>query len=290
MITEEKLTELLVKLIGNAETKLPESIKQALQEAYQKETTPLGRVHLAEILKNTEIAEKENIPLCQDTGILNFYVSCPEDKAIPIRSITKAIHTATRIATKKIPLRPNAVDPLTRENSKDNTGNSIPPIEIEFADDDSELLEITVFPKGAGSENMTRLAMLNPSEGTEGIERFTIETVKNAGGKPCPPGLIGVGIGGSSDIALKLAKKALLKDPGSENNCPELNELQNRLKTKINELNIGPMGLGGDTTCLSVRVDKAHTHTGSLPVAVNIGCWATRKATLQIKGEKINFV
>lgn len=190
--------------------------------------------------------------------------------------LSQAIAEGVRHATDQIPLRPNAVDPLTRINSGDNTGNGIPDINYSFVEGNE--LCITVAPKGAGSENMSALKMFNPTE-VSGIHNFILETVLNAGGMPCPPVIVGVGIGGTFDKSARLAKKALLED------TDDMNEMERELLAEINSLGIGPMGMGGNTTALAVHIKKAHCHTASLPVAVNIQCWANRHATCVFGGE-----
>ncbi|MBQ3736901.1 MAG: fumarate hydratase, partial [Candidatus Methanomethylophilaceae archaeon] len=214
-------------------------------------------------------------PMCQDTGVPVFYVSGKFDS-----SVKGDIERAVKRATAELPLRPNLVDPLTRENTGDNTGFSSPFIHFDPTDDD--FLEISVLPKGAGSENMTRLAMLNPADGIEGIKRFVVDAVLDAGGRPCPPSIVGIGIGGTSDVCVSMAKEALLLPLSKRSKDKTIVNLEDELFMKLNESGLGPMGLGGQTTVLGVRIKKAGCHTASLPVAVNIGCWATRRATVRI--------
>ena len=187
-------------------------------------------------------------------------------------------------ATKEIPIRPNIVDPITRENTNINVGDYIPPIDIELIDED--YLEITILPKGFGSENNNAMKMALPAEGIEGIKDFVVESVLKAKGKPCPPTVIGVGIGGTSDLCLKLGKKALLGEVGKRNPDPEIAKLELEILEEINKSGIGPMGLGGKTTTLDVKILKAHTHTAGLPVGVCVQCWADRHATTKIYDKK----
>ncbi|MGN1186185.1 MAG: fumarate hydratase, partial [Methanobrevibacter wolinii] len=186
-------------------------------------------------------------------------------------------------ATKEVPLRPNIVDPLTRKNSGNNIGVEIPYINIELTDTD--YLEITVLPKGFGSENNNKLKMALPSEGKKGIKEFTVQTALQAGGKPCPPMVVGVGVGGTSDFAMKLAKEALLEEIGKPNEDPELAELEKEILEEINANGKGPMGLGGKTTALDVKIKKVDTHTAGLPIGVCIQCWANRHASKILKDE-----
>ncbi len=289
MFSKDNLVEILVDLIKKAETILPEDVESALEDAYVHEESMIGRVQLKEILDNVKLARERTIPLCQDTGVLNFYVRVGNNASIRPGAIKDAITEAVRIATQKVPLRPNVVHPLKRENTGDNTGEGIPLIEFMFSGED-ECIEVSVFPKGAGSENMSRLRMLKPAEGVEGIKRFVLESVAEAKGNPCPPGIIGIGIGGSSDTAVKLAKKALLRKIGIRNIDEGIANLERELKESINMLGIGPMGLGGKISGLGVNIETAFCHTGSLPVAVNIGCWATRRASVRINVGEIEFL
>ena len=287
MISEKTITEAIVELLRRAETDLPRDVEVALKRAYAKEESELGKIQLREILKNIKLARKNSIPICQDTGIINFYVGL--GTGVINDNIEDILVNATKLATEKIPLRPNAVDPLTRKNSNNNTGIGIPNIELKILRD-RDYIEITALPKGAGSENMCKLRMLKPSDGMEGIKKFVLESVAEAKGNPCPPVIIGIGIGGSSDLATRLAKRALLRKIGEGNGDKEIAELERELERDINRLGIGPMGLGGVVTCLGVNIETSYCHTGSLPVAVNIGCWATRRATVRIYDNEVEFL
>ena len=276
MITLPETTEdIIVRLIRLASTKLPADIGWALEAAAGWETGEIAYSQLGAIMENAKKAEFLGRPMCQDTGLPIFYVSGKFDS-----SVKADIEKAVRRATEELPLRPNLVDPITRENTGDNTGISSPFIHFNPTEDD--FLEITVLPKGAGSENMTRLAMLNPADGIEGIKRFVIDAVLDAGGRPCPPSIVGIGIGGTSDVCVSMAKEALLLPLSSRNPDKTIAALEDELFMKLNDSGLGPMGLGGQTTVLGVRIKKAGCHTASLPVAVNIGCWATRRATVRI--------
>lgn len=266
----------VVDILEEAETRLPQDVINSLKNAASQETSPVAREQLEAILKNIEIAGKRKVPMCQDTGILIFFVELGR-KAVMDFNLEDAIIEGVRKATESIPLRPNAVDPISRNNSGNNTGNGIPDIKYELVEGSS--IKITVAPKGAGSENMSSIRMLNPTEKNM-IRNFVLETVLNAGGKPCPPIIIGVGIGGSFDKAARLAKSSLLEDTDI------MNEEELDLLADINSLGIGPMGLGGNTTALAVHIKKAHCHTASLPVAVNIQCWANRHASVTLGGDE----
>lgn len=278
IIVPETVDEVVVKLLRLANTRLSHDVGWALEAGAGWETSEIAYSQLGAIMDNVKKAEYLGRPMCQDTGIPVFYVSGKFDS-----SIAGLIAEGVKRATRAIPLRPNTVDPITRENQGDNLGEGMPIIHYRPTDDD--FTEISVLPKGAGSENMTKLAMLNPSDGIEGVKRFIIDSVLNAGGRPCPPTIVGVGIGGMSDTCMEMSKEALLRPLDVENDDPVLKDLEEELFIKLNESGLGPMGLGGSTTVLGVRIKKASCHTASLPVAVNIGCWATRRATARIKSD-----
>ncbi len=268
----------VVRLLDLAATRLPSYVKDALYKAHQLESS---NAQLLAIKTNFELAEKNHLPMCQDTGVPIFYVSIGSEAPPELmKVIPKAIENGTRRATKEIPLRPNAVDPIRSGNTGDNTGKGFPIINYEMVE--GEDVEIFVLPKGGGSENMSRLGMLKPGEGLRGIKKFVIETVFHAGGNPCPPIVVGVGIGGGADVAMKLGKKALLRPIGSRHPEPDIAALELDLLEKINQLGIGAMGLGGKTTALDVKIEYAMRHPASLPVGVVIQCWADRRAHARI--------
>jgi len=273
----------VVDLIRRAATGLPADVVDALENAYRSEDSEVARVTLGTILKSVEISRKEGLPLCQDTGSITFYVKSQG----PSRYMEDVLFRATARATAEVPLRPNMVEPFTGENSGNNLGALSPFIIWEPADNPGSV-QLTVLLKGAGSDNLTALVMLNPTDGVEVIERFVVNRIVDAGGKPCPPTVVGVGIGGSSDIAMFLSKKALLRPIGSRNPNTAASNLERRLLEAINSTGIGPMGLGGRWTSLWVNVECAHRHTASLPVAVSIGCWAMRRATTVISESELS--
>jgi len=269
-------------LLKLAVVKLPSDIKEALNRAYKEETSEAGRVQFEAILKDIELAEKDNTPLCQDTGIIIFYVKAGA-KVKGLDAIEAALQNATRRATKEIPLRPNAVDPFTQKNSGDNTGKHIPYINWEITDTD--YVEITAFPKGGGSENVCTIGMITPGEGVNGLKKFVIDAVIKAGAMPCPPTIVGVAAGGGSDISIKLAKASLLRPLNEPNPNPDLDKLEKELYEAANSTGIGPMGLGGKFTVLGVKIDYAHRHPASYPVAVAFQCWAARRSTARIHSD-----
>jgi len=269
----EEVVETIVQLFQTAETSLGEDVKEVLKKAADEEEEELARANLEAILRNVEIAEKTGRPICQDTGIPIIFVELGRELSLEF-NLRDAITEGVRRATREVPLRPNAVDPLTRRNSGDNTGAYMPQTHFELVEGDG--MKITVLPKGAGSENVSQLRMMLPSE-TKRIEEFILDAVLTAMGKPCPPIFLGVGIGGSFDGCARLAKKALLRD------AREMSEEEERIRDMINELGIGPMGLGGKTTALGVYIERALCHTASLPVALNFQCWAHRKASAVLR-------
>lgn len=277
--TRQTVVENIIRL---ANTKLPMDIIWALEAASEWESDPSAAAQLGAILENVKKAEVSGRPMCQDTGMAIFWVRGRIDTGI-----RADIEAALRSSTKKIPMRPNAVDPFFRTNSGDNTGAGVP--EIHYIPEDVDYTEIGVLLKGAGSENMTRLAMLNPSDGMEGVEQFIIDSVLDAGGRPCPPGIVGVGIGGTADHCVAMAKEALMEPLDHVEDDEAVAKMEEDIFVKLNSSGLGPMGLGGDTTVLGVKIRKAHCHTASLPVCVNIGCWATRRACARITDTDVEY-
>ncbi|MCW4005646.1 MAG: fumarate hydratase [Candidatus Bathyarchaeota archaeon] len=275
----ELLESVAFELIRQAVVCLPDDVLAALKKAYAKETSEVAMVQLKAILDNVELAKARGAPICQDTGTLTFYVRAGEGVA-DLSQVKAALERAVQKATVQVPLRPNAVEPFTQKNSGDNTGRGLPLIHWEIVPGDG--LEVTVMPKGGGSENVCVLGMLNPREGINGVKRFVIDAVVNAGAKPCPPTILGVAFGGAADTAMELAKKTLLRPLDTVSTNPQAAALEKELLEAVNLLGVGPMGLGGKTTVLGVHVDYAFRHPASYPVAVAFSCWACRRATAHI--------
>jgi len=269
-------------LIKQAVIYLPADVKQALQKAYAVETSETAKTQLKTILCNIALAEEREAPICQDTGTLTFYIKASA-QTTHLGKIEKALVNASRKATREIPLRPNAVNPFTQKNSGDNTGRYMPNVCWEIVAGDS--LELTVMPKGGGSENVCAVKMLLPSEGVSGLKKFVVDAVINAGAQPCPPTVLGVAVGGGAGVAVSLAKKALLKPLGEANADPEIAKIEREILEAVNMTGIGPMGLGGKTTVLGVHVDYAYRHPASFPVAVAFNCWAARRASARIAAD-----
>jgi len=276
------------EILKQAVIYLPEDVKKALKRAYSEENSETGKTQLKAILDNIELAEKFQAPICQDTGTIIFYAKAGA-KVKDLDKVEEALVNATRRATKEIPLRPNAVDPFTQKNSEDNTGRFIPYINWEIVPGDK--LELTVMTKGGGSENVCVTGMLLPGEGVKGLKKFVVDAVIKAGAQPCPPTILGVAVGGGADIAMKLAKKALLRPLGEPNPNPRLDKLEKELLEAVNMTGIGPMGLGGKTTVLDVHVDYAFRHPASFPAAVAFNCWAARRASARIYSDgKVEYL
>ena len=268
----------IIALIKKAETELPDDVIKALEHACSVEEG-IAKLQLETILLNIALAKKTGRPICQDTGVQTFFVKVGSES--PYReTIERLIVNAVKKATVDIPLRPNTVDPFTGRNHGDNIGRHIPSIIWEPCK--SPMLRITALPKGGGSENMSHLGMLKPGIGIEGVKEFIIHEVIKAGGGPCPPTTVGVGIGGGADVAMALAKTALLRPTGERHKEKQIAAFEKELIKRINDSGIGPMGLGGKTTVLDVHVEKAHRHPASLPVGIVIQCWANRRSTMVI--------
>ena len=252
---------------------LPRDVKKALEDAVLKEESPVGRDTLLDILKNAEIAERNQVPICQDTGLAVVFIELGQDLRLVGGDFYEAINEGVRRGYKNGYLRKSAVDDpfLVRKNTGDNT-----PAIIHTTIVKGDKLKIVFAPKGGGSENMSALRMLTPSEGVKGIKRFVIDTVDKAGSNPCPPVIVGVGIGGTVEMTALIAKKALLRTVGEHNPNPEVAKLENELLEEINNLGIGPQGFGGRITALAVNIETFPAHLASMPVAVNIQCHAAR--------------
>jgi fumarate hydratase subunit alpha len=271
----DEIRDNVAQICLDAAYNLSEDVITAFDRAIETETAP-GAKEIIELLKeNARIAKEEHIPICQDTGIAVFFVEIGQDLRIKNGLIVDAINEGVRKGYKEGYLRKSVVDPITRKNTGDNTPAII---YTELVPGDK--LKISFMPKGAGSENMSVIRMLRPTEGVEGIRNFVLECVQKAGANPCPPVVIGVGIGGSFDKAALLAKKALLRPVGSPNPKLELARLEETLLKAVNKTGIGPEGFGGMVTAMAVHIESFPCHIASLPVAVNINCHAARHKTI----------
>ena len=270
-ISAQIITNVVKNLCMQANTILPSDVRTCLESSYNTEVWPQAREILAKIRENYEIAVTEHKPICQDTGLACVFVSVGQDVHVA-GDLTEAIHEGVRQGYTEGYLRKSVVrDPLDRVNTGDNT-----PAMIYYDVIPGDQIEITVAPKGAGSENMSQIKMLKPSDGLQGVKDFILQVVEEAGPNPCPPIVVGVGVGGTFDKAAYLAKKALIRPVDERNQDPFWADLEIEMLEKINELGIGPQGFGGKTTALCVNIEPYPCHIASLPVAVNINCHVSR--------------
>lgn len=277
-IKAEEIVLAIKELCIDANYNIAKDIKAALEKAQEEEDSLLAKNILGKILKNSEIAKEDSIPMCQDTGMACVFVEIGQDVHIIDGYIEEAINKGVALGYKEGFLRKSVVkDPLNRVNTKDNT-----PAVINYQIVKGDRLKITLAPKGFGSENMSKIKMLKPSEGLEGVKAFVIETVKEAGPNPCPPIVVGIGVGGTFDKVALLAKKALLRPIDIRNNDSFYAELEEELLNEINDIGIGPQGFGGRTTALAVNIETFATHIAGLPVAVNINCHSTRHVSVEL--------
>jgi fumarate hydratase subunit alpha len=265
------ITEKVKDLCMEANTDLGEDVLEAFDRAIEKEESPLGVEILKELKENARIARDERVAICQDTGFAVVFIELGQDVHLVGGGLKEAIFEGVRQGYRDGYLRKSICHPFTRANTGDNT-----PAIIHTEVVRGDQVKITVAPKGGGSENMSRVVMLTPSDGIEGIKRYVVQRVKESGSNPCPPTIVGVGIGGTFELAAFLAKKSLLRPLGSKNQDPELDKLESEILEEINRLGIGPQGLGGRTTSLAVHILMMPCHIASLPLAVNIQCHAQR--------------
>ena len=270
-IKGEAISQAVARLCMSANRNLPEDVRACITRSREQEPWEPARGILDRIVENYEIAEEEQLPICQDTGVACVFLDVGQEVHIQ-GDLEQAVHEGVRRGYLEAGLRCSVVaDPLRRVNTKDNT-----PAIVYTRLLPGDRLKITVAPKGAGSENMSRIAMLRPSDGAQGVKDFVVKTVEEAGPNPCPPIVVGVGIGGCFDRSAELAKRALLRPAGEPNPDPFYAAMERELLDRINALGIGPQGLGGRTTALAVHIEVAAVHMASLPVAVNINCHVTR--------------
>ena len=276
-IPASRIADTVATLCIQANTQLPADVKAALDAAQAAEPWPLAKTTLGLLQKNLVVAAEQNLPICQDTGMACVFIELGQQVQIE-GDLEQAVNEGVRRGYGEGYLRKSITgDPLKRCNTDDNT-----PAFLSLHLVPGDEVKITVAPKGAGSENMSRLAMLKPADGVEGVKNFILDTVRQAGSNPCPPIVLGVGIGGSFDKCAYLAKKALLRSLDEPNADPYYAALERQLLNEINAMGIGPQGFGGKTTCLGVSIEKMATHVACLPVAVNISCHVTRRASAKL--------
>lgn len=278
IVDSKTITKTVREMCISANCHLNSDIRNALNESIKTEKSEVSKGILENLIKNADIADKKEVPICQDTGMAVFFVEIGKEVFIEGDTITDAINKGVSEGYVDGYLRKSVVrDPLDRVNTNDNT-----PAVIYYDYTEGDKIKITFAPKGFGSENKGGIKMLNPSDGVDGIIDFVTETVRHAGANPCPPMVVGVGIGGTMDKAAVLSKKALTRDINIRNEKPYYEELEKKLLERVNKLGIGPQGMGGTTTALAVNVEVYPTHIAGLPVAVNINCHATRHCVKEI--------
>ena len=273
----EQVTRAVRDLCICANTELGDDVVTAFHKALEVEESPIGRDILERLIENARIAKDEQIPMCQDTGMAVVYLEAGQDVQFVGGSLEEAIHEGVRQGYTEGYLRKSLCDPITRKNTGDNT-----PGMIHYRIVPGDACRLTVAPKGGGGENMSQVVMLSPSEGIQGVKDFVVERVHESGGKPCPPIIVGVGIGGTLEKAALLAKQALLRPVGSKNEDPQIEALEKDWLNAINDLGIGPQGLGGRTTALAVHIGTMPCHIASIPVAVNIQCNSSRHKDIEL--------
>jgi len=281
---EDAVVEAAAHLYVWALKDIPRDLRDALAAASERETSVAGIRVLETIRRNVTVADEQENLVCQDTGIAVYYCRVGERFPLHPAGIYRALKAGTERATIGHPLRSNTVHTLTRASTGANVGYRVPIVHWDFVPD-WDGLDVKCVPKGSGSENMSFLKMLVPADGVNGIKRFVLESIVGAGGKPCPPGIVGVGIGGSADYAMHLAKEAIARPVGTRNPDPLVARLEDELYGLLNETGIGPMGLGGDVTVLQCHIEHADTHMTLNPVAVNYQCWAARRASAHISAD-----
>jgi len=264
---------------------IPPDVVEAIRRAAATETREVAKRIFSHYLQSIELGRDKEMIVCQDTGIPIYWVDIGGNLRLDGSRLTHSIRLGTERATREHPLRSSIVSPLGRENRQTSTGDGIPIIHYDFVPD-SDLLNILFMPKGSGSENMSFMKMLVPADGVNGIKRFVLEQVVGAGAKPCPPTIVGIGIGGSSDLCMALAKKATARPLGSRNGSSEIAKLEEELFDAINQTGIGPQGLGGNTTALAVHIETAWTHITCNPVAVNMQCWRAERRRAKLSADE----
>jgi fumarate hydratase subunit alpha len=275
-ITSEEIAKAVENLCISSNCVLGEDVWRALREGLENEESPIGKEVLKEILENDRMAEEEKLPMCQDTGFTVVFVEMGQQVRITGGDFYEAINRGVGNGYRKGYLRKSVVgDPLQRKNTGDN---SPPWMHIDIVPGDR--LKISVMPKGAGSENMSTVKMLSPAEGVQGVKKFVLDWIREKGANACPPLVVGVGIGGTFEGVAKLAKKALLRPIGSKNPVPFYAEMEEEFLKEINNLGLGPQGLGGSTTALAVHIETYPCHMASLPIAINLQCHVARHGTI----------
>jgi len=260
---------------------LPPDVRDALKRASERETNPTAREVFKAIFKTIEIADKDKTLICQDTGLPIYMVKIGSQFPWNGYQIKERLTIGARRATQEFPFRGSSTHPLTRVNPQTSVGEGLPVIHYDFVED-ADCLDILMIPKGSGSENMSKMQMFYPAHGIAALKKFVIDTVFETGANPCPPGIIGVGIGGTADLVMKLAKEAIARPVGQRHHDPQIAEMEEELEEAINSMDRGPMGLGGKITTLGVHIETAYTHITQNPIAINTQCWPARRSRAKI--------
>lgn len=271
-VVEEAAKQLYIRSLCD----LPPDVRDALKKAYARETKGTARSVFEAIFKTIDIADRDQTLICQDTGIPLYKVKIGSAYAWNGYQIKNRLTEGTKRATKEFPFRGSTTDPIFRINPQTSVGPGLPVFYWDFSEGDT--LDVLMAPKGSGSENVSKMQMFTPADGVKALKKFVLDTVIGGGGNPCPPGIIGVGFGGTADLVARLAKDAILRPVGERNPDPEIAAMEVELEEAINASGIGPMGLGGDCTTLAVHIETAYTHITQNPVAVNTQCWPARRA------------
>ena len=276
-IIEETAKELYIRALCD----LPPDVRSALKKAYERETKPTAKEVFKAMLKAVDIADQKKTLVCQDTGLPIYMVKLGSAFHWDGSEIKERLSVGARRATQEFPFRGSSTHPVTRVNPQTSVGKNLPVLYIDFIKD-VEYMEILMIPKGSGSENMSTMKMFIPADGVKAVKKFILDTFIASGANPCPPGIIGVGIGGTADLVMRLAKEAIARPVGQRNEDPEIAKMEAELEEAINATGIGPMGLGGDVSTLGVHIEMAYTHITQNPVAVNTQCWPARRARARI--------
>jgi fumarate hydratase subunit alpha len=281
----QELRPVLDDMLARATTGIPTDVLNAIKEAHAHETKEIAKKQLEAILNSANLSYENHLPLCQDTGLVTLFIS---GELIPhMNEVEDVLNSAVEKLTVKSGMRANVVNPLTRKNTGTNTGLNQPEV---LLDKRTESTTVKMILKGAGSENFTSLKMMVPTAGKQDIVRYILQTIIDAGGKTCPPNILGIGIGGSAIQAMFNSKHALLRKVGERNADPEVAEFEASIVKAANELGIGTMGLGGDTTVLDAHIETAGTHTACLPIAISFGCWANRVSEAELRDGRFEII
>jgi fumarate hydratase subunit alpha/L(+)-tartrate dehydratase alpha subunit len=285
----DTIEDIASQLYIKALTDIPKDVRVGLKKGLDSETAAGGKTSskvMLTILENVRVADEKDMMVCQDTGLAIYKVLVGQKvKDLDLVEVKNRLRMGAERATREYPLRSNTVHPILRKNTQTNTGQGIPVIKFEFVPD-SDRIEIWMAPKGSGSENMSFLRMLKPSDGIKGVKRFVLECMFESGANPCPPVIVGIGLGGTSDVAAAMAKEAsCFRKVGTQSADPQVAQLEAELLELINQTGIGPQGLGGQTTAMAVNIEWAHTHISQLPVAVNMQCWRGERASATIDAD-----